>query len=92
MDSAQRVDEKNGAICLVIIFTPGVMVIKMSKMAHFLYFLQMTAKNQLQFGHNIWVHLKDLIQRFQKCYGLLDSELPLARCQPLKIEDFGVFC
>ena len=53
MDSAQRVDEKNGAICLVIIFTPRVMVIKMSKMAHFLYFLQMTAKNQLQFGHNI---------------------------------------
>ena len=92
MDSAQRVDEKNGAICLVIIFTPGVMVIKMSKMAHFLYFLQMTAKNQLQFGHNIWVHLKDLIQRFQKCYGLLDSELSLARCQSLKIEDFGVFC
>ena len=56
MDSAQRVDEKNGAICLVIIFTPGVMVIKMSKMAHFLYFQQTTGKNQSQFGQNtcIW--------------------------------------
>ena len=35
---ARRVDEKNGIIFLVIMFTPGVMVIKMSKMAHFLYF------------------------------------------------------
>ena len=37
MDKAQRADEKNGFICLVM-FTPRVMVIKMSKMAHFLYF------------------------------------------------------
>ena len=45
MDRAQREDEKNGVICLVIMFTPRVMVIKMSKMANFLYFLLMTAKN-----------------------------------------------
>ena len=37
IDRAQRVDERNGVICLVM-FTPGVMVIKISKMAHFLYF------------------------------------------------------
>ena len=37
-DRAQRVDEKNGVICLDIIFTPGVMVIKISKMAHFCAF------------------------------------------------------
>ena len=42
---ARRVDEKNGVIFLIIIFTPGVMVIKMLKMAYFLYFLLMTAKN-----------------------------------------------
>ena len=50
--NGQRVDEKNVVICLVIIFTPGVMDIKMSKMAHFFYFLQTTAKHQSQFGHN----------------------------------------
>ena len=44
-DRAQRVDGKNGVICLVIMFAPGVMIIKMSKMAHFLYFLLMPAKN-----------------------------------------------
>ena len=35
-DTTQRVDEKNGVICLVIMFTPEVMVIRMSKTAHFL--------------------------------------------------------
>ena len=60
-DRTQRVDEKNGVICLVIMFAPGVMVIKMSKMAHFLYFPLMPAKNQSQFGENIYAHLKDLI-------------------------------
>ena len=44
MDRAQRAYEKNGVIRLVIMFTPRVMVIKMSKIAHFLYFLLITAK------------------------------------------------
>ena len=37
-DRVQRVDEKNGVICPAIMFTPGVMVIKMSKTAHFFFF------------------------------------------------------
>ena len=44
MDKIQRVDEKNGVICLVVMFTLRVMVIKMSKMAHLFYFLLITAK------------------------------------------------
>ena len=43
-DKRQRVDEKNGIIFLVLMLTPGARVIKMSKMAHFLYFLLLTAK------------------------------------------------
>ena len=65
-DRAQRVDEKNGVICLVIMFAPRVMVIKVSQMSHFLYFLLMPVKNQSQFGENIYVHLKNLIWLFQK--------------------------
>ena len=60
-DRAPRVDEKNEIICLFTMFAPRVMVIKMSKMANFLYFLLMTSKNQLHFGQNICVHLKYLI-------------------------------
>ena len=36
--TAQRVDEKNRITFLVIMFTNGVMVIKISKKTHFLYF------------------------------------------------------
>ena len=33
---AEKVDEKNGVICLASIFPSGVMVIKLSKKVHFL--------------------------------------------------------
>ena len=53
MDRTQRVGEKNGIICLFIMFTTRVIVIKMLKLADFLYFLLMAAKNQSQFGQSI---------------------------------------
>ena len=34
-EGGQKVDKKNGVICLGIMFTLRIMVIKMSKMAHF---------------------------------------------------------
>ena len=43
-DRAQRGNEKNGIICFVIMFTSKVIVIKMSKMADFSYFLLMASK------------------------------------------------
>ena len=46
-DRAQSVDEKNVVICLVIMFAPGVMVIKMSKMAHLLKCFAYTVTNVL---------------------------------------------
>ena len=52
MDRVQRVDKKNGVTCLFIMFTPRVMVIKIPKMAYFLYFLLMTGKSQLKFRQN----------------------------------------
>ena len=53
-------------------------------MSHFMYCLLMiTVKNQSQFGQSI--------SSFRICYGLLGFELPLAKCQPLKILDFGIF-
>ena len=51
-DRAQRLDKKNGVICLVM-FTPTVMVIKMSKMADFMYFLLDAEKYHFQFGQDI---------------------------------------
>ena len=45
INRAQRVDENNGVMCVFIMLTPKVTVIKMSEIAHFLYFLLMTPKN-----------------------------------------------
>ena len=44
-ERAQRADENNGFICLVIMVISGVMIIKMARMVKFLYFLLMTSKN-----------------------------------------------
>ena len=51
-DRADRVDEKNGVICLIITLIPGVIFIKMSQMVHVLYFSLITAKNDSQFDQN----------------------------------------
>ena len=89
MDRAQRVDERNGVICLVVSYYWS--NIKMLKMAHFLYFLLMTAENQSQFGKIFQLIQNILFSSFRQCYGLLVSEPSLARYQPLKIQDFGIF-
>ena len=55
-------DEKKWVIYLVIMFILGVMIIKMSQVAHCLYFLLMTEqKVSHTLRKNNWVHLKDLI-------------------------------
>ena len=70
-DRVKRINEKNGVICLFIMFTPRVMVIKILKMAHYLHFLLMTAKSQSQFWQNIWVLPKGLIEFFHKIVWLI---------------------
>ena len=90
-DRVQRVDGKNRVICLVIMFPPWVMVIKMSKMAHFLYLLLMPAKVSQRLDKIFTCIWKILFRSPRKCYGLLDSELPLARYQPLKRQSFIIF-
>ena len=46
-------DEKNGIICLVVMFSPIVMVFKMSENANFLHFLLITIKSLSQFEQYI---------------------------------------
>ena len=63
-DRAQKRDTKNGVICLVMMSTPGVMVIKMSKMAHFFNFLLMTANSKSKFWEIIQAELNNLVKLF----------------------------
>ena len=87
-DRAQRVDGKNGVIRLVM-FTQRVMVIKSSKMARFMYWIQQNISPSL--GKMIKCIWKVLLGPFRKYYGLCTLELRLAKCQCLKIQDFGIF-
>ena len=64
------------------------MVIRMSKMAHLMYFLLNTEKNRPSLGKIFKCIWKVLFGPFTKYYGLWNSVLPLANCQHLKIQDF----
>ena len=88
---AQRVDEKIVVICLVM-FTSKVMVIRMSKMAHLMYFLLNTEKNRPSLGKIFKCIWKVLFGPFTKYYGLWKSILPLVNCQHLKIQIPPVLC
>ena len=87
MYRAQRVDEKNNVIHLVM-FTSKVMIIRMSIIAHLMYFLLNTEKNIPSLGKIFKCIGNVLFDPFTKYYGLWSSDLPLANCQHLKIQDF----
>ena len=95
MDRAQRVNEKNGDICLVIMFTPQVMVIKMSNSSFFVFSAD-TNKKSVTFL-TICLHASDRSYRGsifsspRECCELLDSELPLATYRPWKIQKVIIF-
>ena len=63
---AQRVGQKNGVTCLLIMFTPRVMVTKLSKIAHCLYFVLMAGKYQSQFGQKDTLKAFDNFKNKQK--------------------------
>ena len=69
-------DEKNGVNYLVIMFTPRVIVIKMSKMAHFLYFL-LTPKP---------IILKEIDKIFQMHLNILPKLWLIFCCHQQKIQ------
>ena len=77
---AQRVDVKNDVIRPVM-FTSKVMVIRVSKMAHLMYFLLNTKKNRPSLGKIFKCIWNVLVGPFTKYYGLWSSDLPLANCE-----------
>ena len=62
---AQKVDEKNGVICLISFFHSWVMVLKLPKIVHFLQICPDLSKKS-KFIKTIYIHQKDLIMLFQR--------------------------
>ena len=50
------------------------------------YFTDHKGEGAMEFNVEVLQIQKILFSPFRKCHGLLDFELPLARCQPLKIQ------
>ena len=89
---AERVIEKNGVFCLVL-FTTKVMIIRMSKKwLIFHIFCRVQQKLSPSLGKIFKYILKVLFSPSTKYHGLWSSELPLARCQHLKIQDLILLC
>ena len=65
MNRAQSGDEKNGVICLFIMFTSKIIVIKMSRMAD-CFFCRWQQKNS-GFGQ---MYMKNPTELFQEWYAL----------------------
>ena len=64
---------KMGSFFLVIMFTPGVMIIKMLKMAHCLYFLLIIAKEVSHDLRKIFQRIwKILFTSLKNCYWIID--------------------
>ena len=90
-ERAQRVDKKNGVICLIIMFTPRIAVIIDIKGLFFVFPADDSKIVYHSLGKIFKCIWKNLFGSFRKCYGLLGSEVPWARCQALKTQYFSIF-
>ena len=68
-DRAHRLYDKNEVIYLVIMFTPRVIIIKMSKMVHFFVFLAEDSKKIISLGKITKCSWEILLSYFRKRYG-----------------------
>ena len=88
MDTAQRVDNKNGIICLFTFLLQELWLSKCQKWIFFVFSVDGSISHSL--GKIIKCIRKILVSFFRSRYGSFGSELSLARCRPLKIKDFSI--
>ena len=62
--SAEKADGKNGVICLVSIYPPKIMVLKLSKKCIFCNFVLTSARNLSILKQFTYIHLKGLVAHF----------------------------
>ena len=75
----EKVDEKNGVICLVSKFPSWVMDPKLSKKVDFWQFCADLSKKSKSIKEIYKNASEFLLHSFRKCYGLLGSEPPFMR-------------
>ena len=86
---SEKVDEKNGVICLVSMFPSWVMVLKLSKKVHFLQFCaDLSEKSKFIKAIFTYIHLKGLVTHFQKMVLFIVLWLTILEILVFEIEEF----
>ena len=83
-DRTQRVDEKTGSFVLLSCLLLKLWSLKCQKW--FIFCILYWCQQKIVTVRRKYLRAKCLFSSFRKCYRLLDSELPLASYQPLKIQ------
>ena len=78
---AEKVDEKNGVICLASIFSSRVMVIKLSKKC-------ISAANLGLLKQFTYMHLKGLVTHFQKMVLFIVLSLTISEILVFEVKGF----
>ena len=71
LQTVKKVDKKYGVTLLVSMFPSWVVVLKLSKKAHFCNFVLASTRNLILLKQFTYVQLKGLEMHFQKMYYLL---------------------
>ena len=89
--TAEKVDEKNGVICVVFIFPSWVMVFKLSKKVHFFKFVLNSAKKPKMLKQFTYKHLEGLVTHFQKLLLFTMLLINTSKILVFEIEKFVKF-
>ena len=82
---------KTGSFVNLLCLRLELLSLKCQKCLIFYIFCRWQQKNNYSLGIICKCIWKVLFISFRKCYELLGSDLLLARCQPLKMYNFGIF-
>ena len=87
-DRAEKVDEKNGIICLVSMFPCWTMVLKLSKKCSFWNSALTAARNLSLLKQFTYMQLKGLITHFQKMVLFIMLWLTFSEILEFEVEEF----
>ena len=89
----EKVDEKNGVICLIFMLPSWVIVLKLSKKCIFCNFLLTSARNLSRLKQFTYIHLKGLVTHFQKLMLFIMLWLTVSVVWVFQVEEFlRIFC
>ena len=85
---AEKVNEKNGVICLVSMFHSWVMVFNLSKKIHFLQYCADLSKKSNSIKAITDIGLKGLVTHFQKMVLLIMQWIIVSEILEFEVEEF----